>query len=112
MSLAAVVRAQLSSLLDFQLFLKSVQNEDGTQRWSVEQINAIPIGGGAITVVTIWVYSFMSDYFQTRWLIVMGQAVSTPFIFAIVLKIPDMGLGTEHHLEYLECTHGSKVLLL
>lgn len=25
--------------------------------------------------VTVWVYGFMSDYFQTRWLIVMGQAV-------------------------------------
>jgi sugar phosphate permease len=35
----------------FGLFLKSVKNVDGTLRWSLSEVNAIPIGGSAINVV-------------------------------------------------------------
>jgi len=35
----------------FNLFLKSLTNPDGTPRWTTEQVNAIPIAGGAINVV-------------------------------------------------------------
>lgn len=93
---------------DFNLWLKSLTHPDGTPRWSVAQINAIPIGGSAIagmslplflpfpsllspsslfsgtflnqaelmlsTVAMIWVWGFISDYFQTRWIPVIIQA--------------------------------------
>ncbi|AAW46254.1 conserved hypothetical protein [Cryptococcus deneoformans JEC21] len=58
----------------FNLWLKSLTNPDGTPRWSVAQINAIPIGGSAIAVAMIWVWGFISDYFQTRWIPVIIQA--------------------------------------
>ncbi len=35
---------------DFNLWLKSLKNPDGTSRWGVSEINAIPIGGQAIQV--------------------------------------------------------------
>jgi len=35
----------------FNLFLKSLKNPDGTPRWTTEQVNAIPIAGGAINIV-------------------------------------------------------------
>lgn len=35
----------------FNLFLKSLKNPDGTPTWTTEQVNAIPILGGAINVV-------------------------------------------------------------
>lgn len=35
----------------FNLFLKSLKNADGTSRWTVEQVNTIPIAGGAINVI-------------------------------------------------------------
>lgn len=60
---------------DFNLFLKSLTNSDGTPRWSVAQLNAIPIGGAAIGMVCIWFWGFLSDYFQTRWTLVVIQAV-------------------------------------
>jgi hypothetical protein len=41
----------------FSLFLKSLKNEDGTKRWTTSQVNAIPIGGGAIQVVFGMTYS-------------------------------------------------------
>lgn len=35
----------------FNLFLKSLKHADGTKVWTTSQVNAIPIGGGAINVV-------------------------------------------------------------
>ncbi|KIR51128.1 hypothetical protein I315_06446 [Cryptococcus gattii Ru294] len=58
----------------FNLWLKSLTNPDGTRRWSVAQINAIPIGGSAIAVAMIWIWGFISDYFQTRWIPIVIQA--------------------------------------
>lgn len=36
----------------FGLFLKSLKNPDGSSVWTVEDVNVIPIGGGAINVVS------------------------------------------------------------
>ncbi|WVO23389.1 uncharacterized protein IAS62_004741 [Cryptococcus decagattii] len=58
----------------FNLWLKSLTNPDGTRVWSVAQINAIPIGGSAIAVAMIWIWGFISDYFQTRWIPIIIQA--------------------------------------
>lgn len=35
----------------FNLFLKSLTNPDGTPRWTTEEVNSIPIAGGAINVL-------------------------------------------------------------
>jgi len=40
----------LTEMVDFSLFLKSLKNDDGSARWSISQINVIPIGGQAIQV--------------------------------------------------------------
>lgn len=59
----------------FSLFLKSVKNADGTPRWSTAQVNAIPIAGGAINVVFVWIWAILSDILQTRWTLIIVQAV-------------------------------------
>lgn len=59
----------------FSLFLKSLKNPDGTSRWTVEDINVIPIGGGAINVVFVWIWALLSDYLRTRWTLIVTQAV-------------------------------------
>ena len=80
---------------DFNLWLKALKHADGTPVWSTNDVLIIPIGGNALagesaldglkveigdltclSVACVWVYAFFSDYFQTRWLIVMVQAVS------------------------------------
>jgi len=92
--------------IDFNLFLKSLMHPDGTRVWSVAQVNAIPIGeylsppkltlaGGAITIVMVWCWAFVSDYFQTRWLVVMAQAV-IGFIPSIILAIWNVPLGAKY----------------
>ncbi|WWC85869.1 uncharacterized protein L201_000736 [Kwoniella dendrophila CBS 6074] len=75
----------------FNLWLKSLVNADGTKRWSVAQINAIPIGGGAITIVCVWFWGFVSDYFQTRWIPVIVQACIgiIPGIIMSIWKVSD-----------------------
>ncbi|KAK4224025.1 putative transporter [Podospora fimiseda] len=59
----------------FNLFLKSLKNSDGSPRWSTEQVNAIPIAGGAINIVCVWVWAMLSDLFQTRWSLIVAQGV-------------------------------------
>lgn len=79
----------------FSLFLKSLKDANGNPLWTVTAVNAIPIGGSAITVVTVWVYSFLSDYFQTRWLIVLIQAV-WGIIPCIILSVWNVPLGAKY----------------
>lgn len=74
----------------FSLFLKSLENPDGTKVWNTAQVNAIPIGGGAIQVVfgkipqstfkgtitdysKVWIWALLSDYFGTRWTLIVAQ---------------------------------------
>ncbi|KAK0742739.1 major facilitator superfamily domain-containing protein [Schizothecium vesticola] len=59
----------------FNLFLKSLKNPDGTPRWTVEQVNTIPIAGGAINVIFVWIWAFLSDYFERRWTLIVAQAI-------------------------------------
>ncbi|KAE8444737.1 hypothetical protein EG329_014297 [Mollisiaceae sp. DMI_Dod_QoI] len=59
----------------FNLFLKSLKNANGTKTWTTSQVNAIPIGGGAIQVVFVWTWALLSDFFATRWTLIIAQAV-------------------------------------
>ncbi|KAJ5097989.1 allantoate permease [Penicillium argentinense] len=59
----------------FSLFLKSLKNPDGSARWSVSEVNAIPIGGSAINVVFVWIWALLSDFFRTRWTLIVFQGI-------------------------------------
>ncbi|KAJ5453626.1 uncharacterized protein N7458_004582, partial [Penicillium daleae] len=59
----------------FSLFLKSLKRPDGTPRWTVSQVNAIPIGGSAINVVFVWIWALLSDFLQTRWTLIVAQGI-------------------------------------
>ncbi|KAK5952411.1 hypothetical protein OHC33_006454 [Knufia fluminis] len=58
----------------FSLFLKSLRKADGSRVWSVEDVNVIPIGGGAINVVFVWIWALLSDFLRTRWTLIVAQA--------------------------------------
>ncbi|KAL0469562.1 major facilitator superfamily domain-containing protein [Neurospora intermedia] len=59
----------------FNLFLKELKDKDGRPRWSVEQVNAIPIAGNAVNVVFVWLWAILSDLLQTRWTLLVAQGV-------------------------------------
>lgn len=59
----------------FSLFLKSLKNADGTPRWTVSQINAIPIGAYGINVAFVWIWALLSDFIESRWTLIVAQAV-------------------------------------
>ncbi|PVH89835.1 allantoate permease [Cadophora sp. DSE1049] len=59
----------------FVLFLKYLTNSDGSKTWNAAQINAIPIGGSAINVVTVWMWAMLSDFFVNRWLFIIAQCL-------------------------------------
>ncbi|GAA6006028.1 hypothetical protein JCM10207_007314 [Rhodosporidiobolus poonsookiae] len=56
----------------FNLWLKSLKNADGTTRYTVQQLNHIPIAGNVINIVSILTVMSISDRLGTRW----------PFLFA------------------------------
>lgn len=70
----------------FSLFLKSLTNDDGSKTWTTEQVNTIPIAGGAINVVFVWVWAILSDAFQTRWTLLVAQAV-IGLVPAIIMSV-------------------------
>lgn len=59
----------------FSLFLKAQTLPDGSPRWSVEEVNVIPIGGGAINVVFVWIWALLSDFLRTRWTLILVQCL-------------------------------------
>lgn len=70
----------------FSLFLKSLKNADGTARWTVSQINAIPIGSYAINVAFVWIWALLSDVIESRWTLIVAQAV-IGIITCIIMSI-------------------------
>ncbi|ROW00054.1 hypothetical protein VPNG_08363 [Cytospora leucostoma] len=59
----------------FNLFLKSLKDPDGSPTWSASQVNTIPIAGGAITVVFVWIWTILSDVLQSKWTLIVAQSV-------------------------------------
>jgi MFS family permease len=59
----------------FNLFLKALKNADGTPTWTTKQVNEIPIAGGAVNVLFVWIWAILSDLFQTRWTLLVAQSV-------------------------------------
>ncbi|GAA6031469.1 hypothetical protein JCM8097_006472 [Rhodosporidiobolus ruineniae] len=51
----------------FNLWLKALKKADGTARYSVSQINHIPIAGNVINIVSILIVMSLSDRLQTQW---------------------------------------------
>ncbi|KAJ9101218.1 hypothetical protein QFC21_003437 [Naganishia friedmannii] len=87
----------------FNLWLKALKHADGTPVWSTNDVLIIPIGGNAIAVACVWIYAFLSDYFQTRWLIVMIQAF-IGLIPAIILSVWNVSDGAKYFSFFISFT--------
>ncbi|KAH7141478.1 major facilitator superfamily domain-containing protein [Dactylonectria estremocensis] len=59
----------------FAVFLRNLFDAQGNPVWSTTQVNSIPIGGGAIQVVFIWVWCILSDLLQVRWQLMVVQSL-------------------------------------
>ncbi|WVF66747.1 hypothetical protein IAT40_001489 [Kwoniella sp. CBS 6097] len=53
--------------LYFNLYLKSLKNDDGTKKFTVEQLNLIPIASACISVVSLLTLMSLSDKFRIQW---------------------------------------------
>ncbi|WOO82928.1 Pantothenate transporter FEN2 [Vanrija pseudolonga] len=56
-----------SGYVYFNLWLKSLLNPDGTKRYSVYQLNYIPMAGNGTMVVSLAISMILSDHFGTQW---------------------------------------------
>ncbi|GHJ89187.1 hypothetical protein NliqN6_5589 [Naganishia liquefaciens] len=87
----------------FNLWLKALKHADGTPVWSTNDVLIIPIGGNALAVACVWIYAFFSDYFHTRWLIVMVQAF-IGLIPAIILSVWNVSDGAKYFSFFISFT--------
>ncbi|WVF65973.1 hypothetical protein IAT40_000711 [Kwoniella sp. CBS 6097] len=85
----------------FNLWLTSLKHADGTRVWSVAQVNLIPLIGGAITIASIWIWGFISDYYQTRfWPIVIQASFGIiPGIIMSIWNVPN----SAKYFSYFAC---------
>lgn len=74
------------------LFLKSVKNEDGSNKFSSNQINSIPIGGYVLQIVFMIIWAYLSDRLQKRCTFIILQQI-TLLIGAIILSTWPKSLG-------------------
>lgn len=72
----------------FNLWLKSLKLPDGSQRYSVQQVNLIPLGGYAIQIVTMLLYARISDLTGKRWMVCVFQQLCGIFGCAVLAAWP------------------------
>ncbi|WWD06208.1 hypothetical protein V865_004294 [Kwoniella europaea PYCC6329] len=75
----------------FNLWLKSLKNANGKARYTVSQINTIPIACSCINIVSLLIVLTVSDRFQTRWPFLLFGATNG-LVWAAVLagwNVPD-----------------------
>ncbi|RSH95487.1 hypothetical protein EHS25_000579 [Saitozyma podzolica] len=75
----------------FNLWLKSLKNANGSSRYTVSQLNTIPIASNCITIVSLIVFLSLSDRFQTQWPFLLIIA-TIGLVFSAVLArwdVPD-----------------------
>lgn len=69
----------LLSTAYFNLWLESIKLADGTRRYSVPQVNLIPLGGYSIQIVTMLLYARISNITGKRWLVCVFQQLCALF---------------------------------
>lgn len=73
----------------FLLYLKDVTNASGEKLYSTYQVNVIPLGGYAFTIVASIFFSSLSDWKQWRWPIYVFIASFHVISTAVLASWPD-----------------------
>lgn len=73
----------------FLLYLKGLENADGTPRYSVYTVNLIPLGGYAINIVTTIGLNALSDWKMWRWQVSVGSAALHLLATSVLSGWPD-----------------------
>ncbi|GKU08078.1 vitamin h transporter [Fusarium langsethiae] len=73
----------------FLLFLKGLNNADGTPRYSVYTVNLIPLGGYAISIVCNIGLNALSDWKAWRWQVSIGAAAIQLVATSVLSAWPD-----------------------
>ncbi|KAM0326771.1 hypothetical protein ACHAQA_006645 [Verticillium albo-atrum] len=72
----------------FVLYLESLLNDDGTRRYSVYQVNVLPLGGYALQIVTTVGLNALSDWKHWRWQVSVGSAAFHGLFLAVLCAWP------------------------
>lgn len=74
------------------LYLKALKNADGTKRFSVQEINAIPIGGYALQLIAMLLFAWLSSRtgWRATWIVVQ---MCLFLVGSIILSVWPAGFG-------------------
>ncbi|CRK48766.1 hypothetical protein BN1723_016943, partial [Verticillium longisporum] len=72
----------------FALYLESLTNADGSRRYSVYQVNVLPLGGYALQIVTTVGLNALSDWKHWRWQVSIGSAAFHGLFLAVLCAWP------------------------
>lgn len=86
----------VSGINYFQLWLKSLENPDGSPVWGISQLNAIPMGGYAMQMAGIWAIALASDYFKTRWIVLIVICV-IGIPSCIIMTVWNVPIGAKYY---------------
>ncbi|TIC03924.1 MFS general substrate transporter [Wallemia mellicola] len=81
------------------LFLKSLTNEDGSKRFSNNQVTAIPIGGYVVQIVFMLIWAYLSDIHQRRCRYIVAQQI-TILVGTIILSTWPKSFGLKMFAYY------------
>ena len=82
---------------DFNLFLKSLKNPDGTAVWTTTKLTAIPMGGYAINIALSFGFCYLSDVLRARWIILLCMAVFVGFPALTILSVWNVAVGAKYY---------------
>ncbi|KAL4946313.1 hypothetical protein BDV06DRAFT_234655 [Aspergillus oleicola] len=86
----------------FNLWLKSLQNDDGTVKYSVGMLNYLPIAGQAIQLIIEVVFSGLSDRFGRFPFLVLHSAINITSLAILTIQPPNEQLHMAgYYLNYM-----------
>ncbi|KAG7909727.1 hypothetical protein KL906_002483 [Ogataea polymorpha] len=109
--LAYVPAVWTTSVAYFNLWLKSLKTDDGSLRYSVEQLNLIPIAGSAVQLVTIVTLSKLADFANARFIVLVAENI-TQLVGTIILATRPKSIGVNYFGYFLLYAQGANTPIL
>ncbi|KAG7754860.1 hypothetical protein KL911_002299 [Ogataea haglerorum] len=109
--LAYVPAVWTTSVAYFNLWLKSLKTDDGSSRYSVEELNLIPIAGSAVQLITIVTLSKLADFANARLIVLVAENI-IQLVGSIILATRPKSIGINYFSYFLLFAQGANTPIL
>ncbi|KAG7748744.1 hypothetical protein KL912_001806 [Ogataea haglerorum] len=109
--LAYVPAVWTTSVAYFNLWLKSLKTDDGSSRYSVEELKLIPIAGSAVQLITIVTLSKLADFANARLIVLVAENI-IQLVGSIILATRPKSIGINYFNYFLLFAQGANTPIL